>query len=138
MHVISHLCVYIYGLFLFLLNGIPSCGRITIFFSLFSVKGHLRCFQFWIMMNKAMVNTHIQVFVGTHVASMGCVINTSGSASTLSFSMVVPVCVSTSLCEGVPHSHQHFATVRLKEILAILISVFVISCYGLNLHFPDH
>ena len=92
------------------------------FFSLFSVKGHLRCFQFWIMMNKAMVKTHIQVFVGTHVAGMDCVINTYAQ---------LPHCVSAWLyhfasppaCVRVPHSHQHFAIVRLKKILALLKSV---------------
>ena len=92
------------------------------FFSLFSVKGHLRCFQFWIMMNKAMVNTHIHVFVGTHVASMDCVINTYAQ---------VPHCLSAWLyhfasppvCGRVPHSHQRSAIVRIEKILAILISV---------------
>lgn len=73
-------------------------------------------------MNKAMVKTHIQVFVGTHVAGMDCVINTYAQ---------LPHCVSAWLyhfasppaCVRVPHSHQHFAIVRLKKILALLTSV---------------
>lgn len=59
---VSHVyIVCIYGLFLFLAEWYSIMWTYTISFSLFSVKGHLRCFQFWIMMNKAMVNTHIQV-----------------------------------------------------------------------------
>lgn len=92
------------------------------FFSLLSVKGHLRCFQFWIMMNKAMVKTHIQVFVGTHVASMDYVINTYAQLLHYRSAWLYHF-ASPPACVRVPHSHQHFAIVRLKKILALLTSV---------------
>lgn len=60
-----------------------------------------------------------------------------GSASALSFSTAVPFCISTSLCESSTFSPTLCYCQTKKNSSHSNICV-VISCCGLNLHFPNH
>ena len=54
--------------FLFILNSILLYGYTAVYSS---VDGHLGCFQFGAIMNKAAMNILVQVFVWGHVPRLG-------------------------------------------------------------------